>query len=131
LYCDVHARAGISLGSPLQSCRRRSLTSHGCARCKAPRPYREETMKYQVPDHVYVREFEEEFVLLDGRSGKYFGLDAIGRRVWTCVTTNADREALERALLTEYACEPDELKRDVAQLISELVRAGLLDTTND
>jgi hypothetical protein len=88
-------------------------------------------MKYQVPDHVYVREFEQDFVLLDGRSGKYFGLDAIGRQVWTYITTNGDREALEGALLAQYACDPDELKRDVDELIRELVKAGLLDAAND
>ena len=69
----------------------------------------------------------EEFVLLDTRSGTYFGLNAVGGRLWQLAeqeprTLAAFCEVLE----AEYDVARAMLERDFAALLEQLVARGLL-----
>ena len=52
-------------------------------------------------------------VLLDSRSGHYYGLDEVGSRIWT--------------LAQEYDAPPEQLQRDVSAFIDELRDSRLLE----
>lgn len=73
-----------------------------------------------VNEQVVFKEIDGEVVLLDIERGTYFGLDAVGTRVWqTLMDHGLARPALAR-LLEEFDVEADVLESDVIRLLCEL-----------
>jgi hypothetical protein len=79
-----------------------------------------------VPESVLVRELSGEAVLLNLDSEMYFGLDEIGYRVWTALTTSDSVGAAYEQLLSEYEVEPEQLRESVDELINQCTEQGLL-----
>lgn len=67
-----------------------------------------------------------ESVLLDLRSERYFGLNAVGTRVWQLLGQDPSLEAAHQVLLQEYEVAADQLASDVLTLVRQLADAGLL-----
>ena len=68
---------------------------------------------------------DNETVLIDMKTGVYFGLNAVGTRVWQLV---AEHRALARVLdvmLDEYQVDRDVLENDLLDLSRRLRDAGL------
>jgi len=65
-------------------------------------------------------------VILNLKTGTYFGLDAIGTRIWTLIGELRDTDKVLEALLAEYDVEEARLRADIDELISQLVRHELL-----
>lgn len=87
---------------------------------------RKETMSnIKISEHVLAQELSGETVLLDLKGEKYFGLDAVGTRVWQLLKQGQDRVALIDTLLAEYEVERETLEQDVAELLDNLSIAGL------
>lgn len=79
-----------------------------------------------VRDGVMFNRVGEEVVLLDLDSGTYYGLDAVGGRLWDLITGAATiGEAIE-TMLGEYEVERDVLESDVMRLVAELEEKGLI-----
>ena len=78
-----------------------------------------------APD-VLFQELEGETVLLNLRDESYYGLDDVGTRVWQLLGEHGDIERIVLTMLGEYDVEEATLRRDVAQLISALLDAGLV-----
>lgn len=85
------------------------------------------SQRVSVPDDVLVRELDGESVLLNLESETYYGLDELGTRVWAHLTRAASIEAAYQALLAEYDVDGQRLRRDLEDLVSELVAHGLLE----
>lgn len=79
-----------------------------------------------VPAGVLVRHLDGETVLLNLETEKYFGLDAIGTRMWELVTHLPCIETAYGKLREEFEVEPEELRRHLAELLGQLVENGLL-----
>ena len=79
-----------------------------------------------VPDTVLVRILGDESVLLNLDSESYFGLDAVGTRMWSAVAEARSLTAALDRLAEEYDAEPEQLRGDLAKLVGELADAGLL-----
>ncbi len=79
-----------------------------------------------APAHVLVRFLDQESVLLNLETERYFGLDATGTRMWQLVTTSSNIDAAYRELLAEYDVEPELLRANLAELLDRLVENGLL-----
>lgn len=75
---------------------------------------------------VIFRELDGEAVLLDFASGRYFGLNAVGTRVWTLLAAGESVDAAIDAVTREFDASEDQVARDVEELINELVSRGLL-----
>ena len=84
-----------------------------------------------VPTGVLFRELDGEAVLLNLDSEAYLGLDEVGTRMWTVLTTSDSVQAAYETLLAEYDVAPDVLHRDIAKLVRELAAHGLLELSND
>jgi hypothetical protein len=82
-----------------------------------------------VPEDVLFREVEGEAVLLNTASGKYFGLDEVGTRMWTLLAEHGQVEPAYRALLEEYDVAPEQLQQDLLDLVGKLVAHGLIRVT--
>jgi Coenzyme PQQ synthesis protein D (PqqD) len=79
-----------------------------------------------VPAHVLIRHLDGESVLLNLETEKYFGLDAMGTRIWEVVTQSASIEAAYATLVQEFEVEPEVLRANLAELIGRLTENGLL-----
>ena len=66
-------------------------------------------------------------VLLDSRSGRYFGLDEVGSRIWTLAQAGYSPSTIADKLAQEYDAPPERLQRDVAHFINELRESRLLE----
>lgn len=81
------------------------------------------------PD-VLVNEVAGEAVILDLNSERYFGLDEVGTRMWSVLTTAPTVQAAYDTLLEEYEVEPERLKQDIDELLGKLADQGLVETRN-
>jgi len=82
------------------------------------------------PD-VLFRELEGEAVMLDLGSERYFGLDEVGARIWQLLDQHHDVETVVAQVLAEYEVGEEQLRRDLADLIENLVDAGLVTVADD
>ena len=79
-----------------------------------------------APEHVLVRLLDQESVLLNLETERYFGLDQTGTRMWQLVTSSPNIETAYQELLAEYDVEPELLRDNLTELLDRLVEHGLL-----
>jgi hypothetical protein len=84
------------------------------------------TDRFRVNESVVFRELDAEAVLLDLQNGVYFGLDAVGTRVWTLLLEHGTPEQVCARMIEEYDVSPQVLRDDVLRLVEELVGRGLV-----
>ena len=76
-------------------------------------------------------EFDAETVILDLRSGVYYGLENTGARIWQLLKRPTSLGALCNALVREYDVEPRRCERDLRALLRELLERGLIRVADD
>jgi hypothetical protein len=81
---------------------------------------------FRPAPHVVAKTVGDELVLLDYEGGVYYGLDAVGSRVWELLTAGATVTDAVDALTREYDVAREDLQRDVERLVAELEESGLL-----
>jgi hypothetical protein len=86
---------------------------------------RAETLLRPAPDVLFT-DLGEEAVLLDLKSGTYFGLNAVGSRIWQLIAIQAPLGTIRDTLLAEYDAQPGLIWHDIEVLVGELLRRGLL-----
>jgi len=75
---------------------------------------------------VLFRDLGGEAVLLNLQSGKYYGLDEVGTRMWSLLVQHGKVRQAYDALLAEYDVSEERLQEDLLHFIDELVSHGLL-----
>ena len=86
---------------------------------------------FKISTDVLFQEVSGEIVLLDLAGERYFGLDPVGARIWTLLGEGASVEGIVERLEQEYEVERPVLQTDVADLLTELAEAGLIDAGPD
>jgi hypothetical protein len=84
-------------------------------------------MKISVPNHVLVRVFENESVILNLNTESYHGLDDVGSRMWTVLTHSASIQTAFETLLAEYDVEPAQLRQDLDGFLEKLHQRGMVE----
>jgi len=79
-----------------------------------------------IPDDVLISNLQEESVILNLESERYFGLDSIGTRILTLLTTSDSIEAAYKTLLQEYDVDGQVLREDLITLVEDLAAKGLI-----
>jgi len=79
-----------------------------------------------ISQDVLAQELDGETVLLDLASESYFGLDAVGTRVWQLLSDGMDQAAMIDSLFEDYEVDREVLEKDVNQLLGRLSAAGLI-----
>jgi len=79
-----------------------------------------------VPQHVMARQVGEECVILDLANGTYYGLDAVGARIWELLSEGATPEAICDRVVEEYEVGREQARADIASLIGSLRERGLV-----
>jgi Coenzyme PQQ synthesis protein D (PqqD) len=84
------------------------------------------TQGVKVPPCVLVRHLDGESVLLNLETERYFGLDAMGTRMWEEVTASPNIAVAYGKLLAEFEVDPELLRNHLTELLSRLLDNGLL-----
>ncbi len=79
-----------------------------------------------VPETVLFRDLDGEAILLATDSGKYFGLNEVGTRMWSLLRLHGEVEPVFRELLAEYDVAEDQLREDLARFVDLLAARGLV-----
>jgi len=82
--------------------------------------------RFVVHPSVVFRELDGETVLLNLDSGVYFGLDAVGTRVWALLLEHGAAEPVCEQMEREYDVTREQLEHDVQRLMTELQQKGLI-----
>jgi hypothetical protein len=65
--------------------------------------------------------------ILHLKAGTYYGLDAVGARVWRLLQEPRTVEEIRDVLVSEYEVEPDRCGRDLIALLHGLADEGLIE----
>jgi len=97
------------------------------------------TTRFRPKANVLVRELDGEAVLLDVATGRYFGLNATGVRIWVLLGEGEELGRIGERLQSEYAPAPESsatiatgatgsaIRSDLCELCAALEREGLVD----
>ena len=84
-------------------------------------------LRVRVPEHVAVRTFVEETVVLNLRTGQYHGLNRSGGRMMELLGELCNGGAVLDRLVGETGQPVSVLERDLAVFCEDLVARGLLE----
>ena len=73
----------------------------------------------------------EEAAILDLKSGIYYGLNAVGARVWSLIQEPRRVSEVRGILLEEYEVEPERCERELLALLQELADKGLIEMKDE
>ena len=68
-----------------------------------------------------------EVAILDLKAGVYYGLDAVGARIWSLIQEPRTVNEIRNILLEEYEVEPERCERDLLVLLQRLADEGLIE----
>ena len=83
-----------------------------------------------IPAGVLISNLQEESVILNLDSERYFGLDDVGTRMLSVLTTSESIEAAYQKLTQEYDVDGQALRQDLLELVEDLVKQGILIRVN-
>jgi len=82
--------------------------------------------RVRLQDDVLFQELQGESVLLNLKTGMYFGLNPIGTRIWQLLQEDQSLDQIVGTLLDEYEVSQEQLTQDVLVLVGQLVKQELL-----
>ena len=88
-------------------------------------------MKIQLPKEVVWTKLGEEVAILDSQTGTYFGLDAVGSRIWCLMAEGMAIDEVVSTLLSEYGVDEQRVRDDLHELIEKLAARSLVKISND
>jgi hypothetical protein len=68
---------------------------------------------------------DDNLVLMDQKSGQYFGLNEVGREIWRLLEEGKDAAAIVMTLATQFDATEEVLASDTHCLLDQLAEAGL------
>lgn len=72
-----------------------------------------------------------ETVILGMRDGIYYGLDAVGARIWALAAQPTTLGEIHDVIAREYDVTPERAWQDLVALVDDLLGAGLLERTTE
>ena len=82
--------------------------------------------KISISEEALSQEVNGETVILDLKSESYFGLDAVGTRIWQLLQEHGDVQKVFDAMLEEFDVDANTLASDMKNLIDDLIEKGLI-----
>jgi hypothetical protein len=82
--------------------------------------------RVRVPDDVLISNLQQESVILNLDSERYYGLDDVGTRFLTVLNSSESIEAAYELLRREYDVDAQSLRQDILELVEDLVKQGIL-----
>ena len=85
------------------------------------------THRVRLPDHVVYRSFEAETVLLNLRTGEYYGLNPSGARMFELLCEIGSTDAATREAADEFGQPITAIAKDMSQLCADLLARNLIE----
>jgi hypothetical protein len=73
----------------------------------------------------------EESVILNLKSGVYYGLNAVGTWIWNQLQQPKTVSSLQEGMLGKYNIDPELCQRDLFALLQDLVSAELIEVKDE
>ena len=86
------------------------------------------TDKIIVSSQAVARQVGDEIVVLHLGSGTYFGLDAVGARIWQLMGEEKSLNEICDVVLDEYEVSREDIERDIVALTKDLLAHDLVST---
>lgn len=83
--------------------------------------------KIRIPDHIGYERVEGDFVLVNLKSGKYLGLDAVGSAVWQTLASGGGVDEAVREIVARYEVAEERARQDVENLLRTLADKGVIE----
>ena len=83
----------------------------------------------RVNDDVLFQELQGEAVLLNLKTGVYFGLDAVGTHVRKLISQNQALSEVRKLLLQEYDVSEEQCSEDLLDLVAAMREQALVTVT--
>ena len=80
----------------------------------------------RIKENVLFQESDGESVLLNLTSGVYFGLDALGTRIWQLLSDYEVLAEIAGAIVVEYDVSEERCAADLIALVAALEQNGLV-----
>ena len=82
------------------------------------------------PD-VIASEVDDEMMLIDINTGRYFGLDVIGSRIWSRLQSPTSIADITAGLRQQFKGDPAQIERDALAFVTTLLDRGLIRSATD
>jgi hypothetical protein len=87
------------------------------------------TSSVRVNDDVLFQELQGEAVLLNLKTGVYFGLDTVGTQVWKLISENKALSEVLKLLVQEYDVSEEQCSEDLLDLVASMREQALVSIT--
>lgn len=78
---------------------------------------------------VFASEIDEEVVMMNVDTGRYYGMDTVGSRIWELVAEEIQVKDVIETLMEEYDVSEEQCKKDVLEFLNELYENKLIQVT--
>ncbi len=85
----------------------------------------------RIKEDVIFNDLQGEVVLLNLKTGIYFGLDPVGTRAWQLIQDHGRLEPVKDAMLGEYEVYAEDLWKDLQDLVVRLADNGLVEVIDE
>lgn len=85
----------------------------------------------RIKDDVIFNDLQGEVVLLNLKTGIYFGLDPVGTRAWQLIQDHGSLGPVRDDMLGEYEVSAEDLWKDLQDLVIRLADNGLVEVINE
>lgn len=82
--------------------------------------------KYYRNTDIIDGEIDDNQVMMHIGRGKYFGLNSVGKRIWTLIEEPKTIEEITEALLLEYLISPDQCKTEVTTFLEKGIECDII-----
>lgn len=76
-------------------------------------------------------DLEGETIILNLKSGVYYGLKAVGAGIWNLLQEPRTVSEIRDAILVKYQVEPEQCEGDLLNLLRELESEGLVEVKHE
>lgn len=84
------------------------------------------TRKYKPSDDAVDARVGDETVILHMDKGTYFGLDAVGARIWELLGKEAPLPEIVNRIADEFDAEAETVEADARPFLEQLIESGLV-----
>jgi hypothetical protein len=88
------------------------------------------TSQVRIPDGVLSRDLQGELVILDLKTGVYFGLDPVGTRIWHLLQEHQSLQKVLNSLVEEYEVTEAVCGDDLLGFVAKMLEKGLVEVNN-
>ena len=78
----------------------------------------------KISERYEASPIDDELLLIDVDTGKFFALKDVGLRIWNLLDTEGDLDGISRILCDEYEVEPQQAREGVDGFAKSLIAAG-------